>query len=130
MISFSRGARVPTQQRFRHLYFFAAFAERRRGVGTNGKFLFTRAPAARAEPKVLRGAARRPPRRFARCARRQRFARYASLTAGAGAWRRRCAKKYFREASQSTLPSLKSLCGGGVPSSHPSLGLSVSFLSF
>ena len=26
--------------------------------------------------------------------------------------------------------SLKSLCGGGVPSSHPSLGLSVFFLSF
>jgi len=25
---------------------------------------------------------------------------------------------------------LKSLCGGGVPSSHPSLGLSVFFLSF
>ena len=62
---------------------FAAFAERRRWVGPNhGKFLFTRTPA-RAEPKVLRGAARRPPRRFAR---------YASLTAGAGAWRRRCAK--------------------------------------
>ena len=63
---------------------FAAFAERRRWVGPNhGKFLFTRTPA-RAEPKVLRGAARRPPRRFAR---------YASLTAGAGAWRRRCAKR-------------------------------------
>ena len=63
---------------------FAAFAERRRWVGPNhAKFLFTRTPA-RAEPKVLRGAARRPPRRFAR---------YASLTAGAGAWRRRCAKK-------------------------------------
>ena len=47
-------------------------------VGPNhAKFLFTRTPA-RAEPKVLRGAARRPPRRFAR---------YASLTAGAGAWR-------------------------------------------
>ena len=29
-----------------------------------------------------------------------------------------------------TVPSLKSLCGGGVPSSHPSLGLSVFFLSF
>ena len=27
-------------------------------------------------------------------------------------------------------PSVKSLCGGGVPSSHPSLGLSVFFLSF
>ena len=27
-------------------------------------------------------------------------------------------------------PLLKSLCGGGVPSSHPSLGLSVFFLSF
>ena len=26
--------------------------------------------------------------------------------------------------------SLKSLCGGGVPSSHPSLGLSIFFLSF
>ena len=26
--------------------------------------------------------------------------------------------------------TLKSLCGGGVPSSHPSLGLSVFFLSF
>ena len=26
--------------------------------------------------------------------------------------------------------SLKSLCGGGVPSSHPSLGLSVFLLSF
>ena len=61
---------------------FAAFAERRRWVGPNhAKFLCTRTPA-RAEPKVLRGAARRPPRRFAR---------YASLTAGAGAWRRRCA---------------------------------------
>ena len=45
---------------------FAAFAERRRWVGPNhAKFLFTRTPA-RAEPKVLRGAARRPPRRFAR----------------------------------------------------------------
>jgi len=33
--------------------------------------------------KELRGATRRPPRRFTR---------YASLTAGAGAWRRRCAK--------------------------------------
>jgi len=29
-----------------------------------------------------------------------------------------------------TLLCLKSLCGGGVPSSHPSLGLSVFFLSF
>ena len=53
--------------------FFAAFAERRRWVAR---------PRASAEPKELRGAARRPPRRFAR---------YASLTAGAGAWRRRCA---------------------------------------
>ena len=34
-------------------------------------------------------------------------------------------------ATASTTPlSLKSLCGGGVPSSHPSLGLSVFFLSF
>jgi len=47
---FSRGTRVPTQQRFRTLEFFAAFAERRRGVGVCPKFLFTRAPA-RAEPK-------------------------------------------------------------------------------
>ena len=62
---------------------FAAFAERRRWVGHAPNISFTRTPA-RAEPKVLRGAARRPPRRFAR---------YASLTAGAGAWRRRCAKK-------------------------------------
>ena len=57
-----------------HSISFAAFAERRRGLGDSAKFLFTRAPA-RAEPKELRGAARRPPRRFAR---------YASLTAGAG----------------------------------------------
>ena len=55
------------------------------GRAKAAKFLFTRTPA-RAEPKVLRGAARRPPRRFAR---------YASLTAGAGAWRRRCAKRNF-----------------------------------
>ena len=33
-------------------------------------------------------------------------------------------------AAISCLHSLKSLCGGGVPSSHPSLGLSVFFLSF
>ena len=32
--------------------------------------------------------------------------------------------------ASTTLLSLKSLCGGGVPSSHPSLGLSVFFLSF
>ena len=32
--------------------------------------------------------------------------------------------------ASATLLSLKSLCGGGVPSSHPSLGLSVFFLSF
>ena len=31
--------------------------------------------------------------------------------------------------ASTTLLSLKSLCGGGVPSSHPSLGLSVFFLS-
>ena len=31
-------------------------------------------------------------------------------------------------ACSTTLLSLKSLCGGGVPSSHPSLGLSVFFL--
>ena len=47
---------------------FAAFAERRRWVGPNhAKFLFTRTPA-RAEPKVLRGAARR------RCAKNTCFA--------------------------------------------------------
>ena len=34
-------------------------------------------------------------------------------------------KEFTREASH-----LKSLCGGGVPSSHPSLGLSVFFLSY
>jgi len=32
--------------------------------------------------------------------------------------------------ASTTLLSLESLCGGGVPSSHPSLGLSVFFLSF
>jgi len=32
--------------------------------------------------------------------------------------------------ASTTLLSLKSLCGGGVPSSHPSLGLSFFFLSF
>ena len=58
-------------------------------------------PRARAEPKELRGAARRPPRRFAR---------YASLTAGAGAWRRRCAKT-------------------ARVTSHPALGVSVFFLA-
>ena len=85
---------------------FAAFAERRRWVGPNhGKFLFTRTPA-RAEPKVLRGAARRPPRRLTRSARSP------PGRAPGGA------------AAQ------KSLCGAGVPSFHPSLGLSVFFLSF
>ena len=32
--------------------------------------------------------------------------------------------------ASTTLLSLKSLCGGGVPSSHPSLGVPVFFLSF
>ena len=32
--------------------------------------------------------------------------------------------------ASTTLLPLNSLCGGGVPSSHPSLGLSVFFLSF
>jgi len=35
----------------------------------------------------------------------------------------------FRGRRTTTPLSLKSLCGGGVPSSHPSLGLSVFFLS-
>ena len=38
---------------------------------------------------------------------------------------------FFMSATASTtLLPLKSLCGGGVPSSHPSLGLSAFFLSF
>ena len=81
MISFSRGARWPARydQPFR-TYPGRGRAQAQGGRGRN--FFFSH-PLARAEPKVLRGAARRPPRRFAR---------YASLTAGAGAWRRRCAK--------------------------------------
>ena len=82
MISFSRGARWPA----RYDQPFRTYPGRGRaqvlGRGEDVNFFFSR-PLARAEPKVLRGAARRPPRRFAR---------YASLTAGAGAWRRRCAK--------------------------------------
>jgi len=37
---------------------------------------------------------------------------------------------YRWATASTTLLSLKSLCGGGVPSSHPSLGVSVFFLSF
>ena len=39
-------------------------------------------------------------------------------------------KRLYRLEKRTTHLSLKSLCGGGVPSSHPSLGLSVFFLSF
>ena len=39
-------------------------------------------------------------------------------------------KRIFKTESQRlSMNELKSLCGGGVPSSHPSLGLSVFFLS-
>ena len=43
-----------------------------------------------------------------------------------------CVSSWFRIKNTHSLThlSLKSLCGGGVPSSHPSLGLSVFFLSF
>ena len=43
-------------------------------------------------------------------------------------WKRRTPKGGRRLAHHT--PLLKSLCGGGVPFSHPSLGLSVFFLSF
>ena len=97
MISFSRGARWPAgiDQPFRSFPGRGRAQALGRGEGT--KFLFSR-PPARAEPKVLRGAARRPPRRFAR---------YASLTAGAGAWRRRCAKK--RELEREIFSNTKQL---------------------
>ena len=108
MNGFSRGTRIPTQQRFGILYLRGSFVvrfyifrglRRAQALGrTNTEISFTRTPA-RAEPKVLRGAARRPPRRFAR---------YASLTAGAGAWRRRCAKTLFKNEEKRR----NSLCAG------------------